>query len=143
MNERRNTRSSLSLQETEFAQVHTSSRFPNGSFQVQRTASPGSRARRSSATSLKITHHKSLRAQHLMSVCTQYSLNTLHAKKKGRRRLCFIDQRCTTFLGQGPQHIIFSPLEGRRQNHELNLRVKYKNTDFILKFNYTFLLLVV
>jgi len=30
-----------------------------------------------------------------------------------------IHQRCTTFLGQGPQHIIFSALEGRRQNYEL------------------------
>jgi len=30
-----------------------------------------------------------------------------------------LSQRCTTFLGQGPQCIIFSALEGRRQNYEL------------------------
>jgi len=31
-------------------------------------------------------------------------------------------QRCTTFLGQGPQCITFSALEGRRQSYELNYR---------------------
>jgi len=33
-----------------------------------------------------------------------------------------IGQRCTTFLGQGPQCIILSALEGQRQKHELNFR---------------------
>src|SRR6218665_1909817 len=33
-----------------------------------------------------------------------------------------ISQRCTTLLGQGPQCIIFSALEGRRQNYKLNFR---------------------
>jgi len=30
------------------------------------------------------------------------------------------DAHCTTSLGQGPQRIIFSALEGRRQYSELN-----------------------
>jgi len=29
---------------------------------------------------------------------------------------------CATFFGQGPQHIIFSALEGQRQNYEFNFR---------------------
>jgi len=33
-----------------------------------------------------------------------------------------LEQRCTTFLGQGLQCIIFSALEGRRQNYEPNFR---------------------
>jgi len=32
------------------------------------------------------------------------------------------DQRCTNFLGKGPQCIIFSALESRKQNYELNCR---------------------
>jgi len=36
----------------------------------------------------------------------------------GQRKIqVHLDQRCTTFLGQG---IIFSTLEGQRQNYELN-----------------------
>jgi len=31
-------------------------------------------------------------------------------------------QRCTTFLGQGPQCLVFNALEGRRQNYDLNFR---------------------
>src|SRR6218665_1805600 len=31
-------------------------------------------------------------------------------------------QKCTTFLGQGPQHIIFNALEGQRQNYELKFQ---------------------
>src|SRR6218665_756223 len=33
-----------------------------------------------------------------------------------------LEQRCTTFLGQGLQCIIFIALEGRRQNYEPNFR---------------------
>jgi len=33
-----------------------------------------------------------------------------------------IAQRCTTFLGQGPQCITFSALEVRKQNYDLNFR---------------------
>ena len=33
-----------------------------------------------------------------------------------------LHQRCTTFLGQGPHRIIFSALEGQRQNYELKFR---------------------
>jgi len=33
-----------------------------------------------------------------------------------------LKQRWTTFLGQGPQHIILSAIVGRRQNYELNFR---------------------
>src|SRR6218665_283003 len=33
-----------------------------------------------------------------------------------------IDQRCTAFLAQGPQCIIFSALEDRRQNYDPNVR---------------------
>jgi len=33
-----------------------------------------------------------------------------------------VQQRCTTLLGQGPQSVIFSALEGRRQNYELYFR---------------------
>jgi len=29
---------------------------------------------------------------------------------------------CTTFLGKGPQRIIFSALEDRNQNYKLNFR---------------------
>ena len=52
---------------------------------------------------------------------------------------CII-QRCTTFLGQGPQRIIFSAIEGRRQNYELNFRKSSINYDF---FYLTSLLLTV
>jgi len=37
-------------------------------------------------------------------------------------------QRCTTFLGQGPQVIILRALEGRKQNYDLNFR-KSSNRD--------------
>jgi len=40
-------------------------------------------------------------------------------------------QRCTTFLGQGPQSIIFSALLGRRQNHELNFRESSIKNQFL------------
>src|SRR6218665_3574823 len=33
-----------------------------------------------------------------------------------------VEQRCITFLGQGPQRIIFSALEGQRQNYELRFQ---------------------
>src|SRR6218665_933524 len=33
-----------------------------------------------------------------------------------------LTQGCTTYLYQGPQRIIISALEGRRQNYELNFR---------------------
>jgi len=33
-------------------------------------------------------------------------------------------QRCTTFLGQGPQHIIVSALEGRRQNYGWTFEIR-------------------
>jgi len=39
------------------------------------------------------------------------------------------------FLGQGPQSIIFSALEGRRQNYELNFRESSIKKPNFLKFN--------
>src|SRR6218665_1585428 len=43
-------------------------------------------------------------------------------------------QRCNAFLGQIPQCIIFSALEGRRQNYELNCQeTSKKPTFFYLK----------
>src|SRR6218665_2045162 len=43
-----------------------------------------------------------------------------------------IAQRCTTFLVQGPQFIIFSALEGRIQNYEPNFRVSSINNRICL-----------
>jgi len=46
-----------------------------------------------------------------------------------------LQQRCTTFLGQGPQRIIFNALEGRKTKLLAELsRVAYKkaNIDYIL-----------
>src|SRR6218665_1574114 len=39
-------------------------------------------------------------------------------------------QRCTTFLGQGPQWTIFGALEGRRQGPELNFRKLSIKSEF-------------
>ena len=38
----------------------------------------------------------------------------------------WLEQRYTTFLDQGPQCIIFSALEDRRQNYDLNFRESSK-----------------
>jgi len=42
-----------------------------------------------------------------------------------------VGQKSTTFLGQGPQCIIFSALEGQRQNYDLNVKNKKLKAKFI------------
>jgi len=37
-----------------------------------------------------------------------------------------IEQRCTTFLGEGRQGIIFSAVEGQRQNYDLIFESRVK-----------------
>src|SRR6218665_214791 len=66
----------------------------------------------------------------LLRSCSQYT---------GTQSIC---QRCTTFLGQGPQCNLFGALEGRRQNYELNIR-ESSVINQTLFYSTLFLLLVV
>ena len=49
-----------------------------------------------------------------------------------------VSQRCTTFLGQGPQCITFSALEGGRQSNNLNIRKSSVKNGFFIYFTNLF-----
>ena len=60
----------------------------------------------------RVNKKKRLNCLHQLSKASSVLENLIHMKVEDT-----LNQRCTTFLGQGPQCIIFSALEGRRQNY--------------------------